>query len=347
MGNSLSSAAISVFCKDLAMMYAAGIQTDEALDLLGDDSGAEEFASTAHAAAEHLRNDPSLASALRATGAFPDYAISALVAGESSGRIEETLSLLSSYYDDLAETETQFKRAIVYPTVLLFLMSAILLVLVIAVLPVFNGVYASLTGDVSSSGYAYVSAANVICVIALVITLVAAIALLAVCIMCAGKSGRSGAFLKVFDKIPGMANTVLRMSKAEFTSVMAIYVASGINPDDAVSRVKEVFEDHKLMGTLDKISASMAAGEGFGKAAADAGMYEPLYARMLVSGSRSGRLENSLGDLSRMLYSDARDRLEGAIGNVEPALAGFLTVVVGLSLVSVMLPLIGILGSIG
>ena len=40
-------------------------------------------------------------------------------------------------------------------------------------------------------------------------------------------------------------------------------------------------------------------------------------------------------------------RLDGLIDSVEPTLAAFLTVGVGATLIAVMLPLIGIMGSIG
>lgn len=71
-----------------------------------------------------------------------------------------------------------------------------------------------------------------------------------------------------------------------------------------------------------------------------------LYGRMLLSGSRSGNLEKTMAELSGRLGADADETLERLIDSVEPVLIGFLTISVGLTLVSVMLPLLGILGAV-
>lgn len=44
---------------------------------------------------------------------------------------------------------------------------------------------------------------------------------------------------------------------------------------------------------------------------------------------------------------DAQSRMDQAVDRVEPVMSAFLTVTVGVALLSTMLPLIGILGSIG
>lgn len=76
-------------------------------------------------------------------------------------------------------------------------------------------------------------------------------------------------------------------------------------------------------------------------------VFDPLYARMLMVGSRSGSVEDVLQRLSDAFFEDAVARMDDLIDGVEPVLAAFLTVSVGATLVAVMLPLIGIMGAIG
>ena len=70
-------------------------------------------------------------------------------------------------------------------------------------------------------------------------------------------------------------------------------------------------------------------------------------ARMLMSGARSGNLDQVLARLAQVFSEDANMRMGRIIDSVEPVLAGFLPVSVGITLLAVMLPLIGILTSIG
>ena len=89
------------------------------------------------------------------------------------------------------------------------------------------------------------------------------------------------------------------------------------------------------------------APKSLAQAVSESGVFEPVYARMLTIGARSGSMEDVLGRLSLTFFDDAIMKMDRLVDGVEPALAAFLTVAVGATLVSVMLPLIGIMGSIG
>ena len=91
----------------------------------------------------------------------------------------------------------------------------------------------------------------------------------------------------------------------------------------------------------------MAQGSGLATAVHDQKLFEPLYARMLLSGERSGKTEQVLARLTSLFTQDADDELDRVVDMVEPAISAFLTVAVGITLLSVMLPLIGILGTVG
>ena len=75
-------------------------------------------------------------------------------------------------------------------------------------------------------------------------------------------------------------------------------------------------------------------------------MLPPLYGRMLLSGSESGHLSETMEELSRRLGQEAEEGLCAVMDRTEPVLIGFLTLSVGLTLLGVMLPLLGILGAV-
>ena len=68
---------------------------------------------------------------------------------------------------------------------------------------------------------------------------------------------------------------------------------------------------------------------------------------MLAVGYRAGSLDDVLENLSDVYFDDAINQVDLLIAKVEPILAGFLTLTVGGTLVAVMLPLVGIMRSIG
>ena len=106
--------------------------------------------------------------------------------------------------------------------------------------------------------------------------------------------------------------------------------------------------DHTgLHAAITAARGQMAQGSGLATAVHDQKLFEPLYARMLLSGERSGKTEQVLARLTSLFTQDADDELDRVVDMVEPAISAFLTVAVGITLLSVMLPLIGILGTVG
>lgn len=340
----LSSLAVSAFCEDLAMMLGAGIQAEEAVGLLCEDSGATPFHAAAAAVHGQLLAGDTLAQAAQASGAFPAYAVRMIAAGEVAGRTEAVLRGLARHYAGQDRLQKKLKSAVVYPAVLLALMAAILAVLLAAVLPVFRSVYLNLTGDLTSSAYGYIRLAYGVGWAGLAATLALALALVAGGLAGRGPAGRAR-LARIFEKLPFTARAARQLAVSRFTSALAIFVASGVDVDTAMDAAGEMVAHAGVKAQVDACEAQMAGGDGLAKAIYDQKLFEPLYGRMLVSGARSGQLEEVLGRLAQLFTQDADDQLDGLIDSIEPALAGFLTVAVGATLLSVMLPLIGILGS--
>ena len=344
----LESLAVSVFCENMAMMLGAGIGAEEAAGLLSEDSTQGGF----HDAAKSIQRflllqEGTLSEAIQQSGFFPGHVSDMIRVGESTGRIEQTLRSLSAYYGSRSRLETKLKSAVLYPLVLLVLMSAILGVLLAKVLPVFSGVYISLAGDLTTSSYAYIRVAYIIGTLALVVTALAAILLIAA--VAASRSPRGLAVLKrLAEHLPVLSGIAQQLSLANFTEVLLLYVASGVDVDAAMESAGKMVENEEVARRVEACRTQMKEkGVGLATAAYEQKLFEPLYGRMLISGARSGSMEPVLQRLAELFSQDAHSRIDSAVDRVEPMLSAFLTVAVGVALISTMLPLIGILGSIG
>jgi type IV pilus assembly protein PilC len=91
----------------------------------------------------------------------------------------------------------------------------------------------------------------------------------------------------------------------------------------------------------------MEQGHSIAQAAYEEELFEPVYGRMLLAGERSGNMENVLARLTSLLEENCGHMVDRLTGIVDPLLSGVLMVSVGLSLLSVMLPLIGMMNSVG
>lgn len=347
--NMLESSAISAFCESLATMYSAGIQIDEAVHLLGEDLEDSSFKSVCDRVYAGLISGEPLAKAIEESGAFPSHVIDMVAAGESAGHLENVLWSLAKYYDENDRLFAKIRNAITYPAALLTVMSLILLFTVTTILPVFIGVYRDLAGTLTAGSLVYVNAAIIIGWIALGITVICALSVLIAILV--GRTPRGQlALVHLLEKLPFTRGPLEQMALGRFMAVLATFVAAGIDTNTSMKRSVAMVDHvtlHQRLGKAydDMIDPTLA--RSLAQAIAANNVLEPVYARMLTVGTRAGNLESVLDSLSDTFFNDSIARIDGLIDSVEPTLAAFLTVSVGATLIAVMLPLVGIMGSIG
>lgn len=342
----LNSLGVSIFCENLAMMLAAGIPTENAMELLAEDSQSGLFCDTAKAVLAQMETGNPLGDAIEKAECFPDYAVHMIQAGELSGRTEGVLRNLSAYYSKQSQLENKLKNAVIYPAVFLMIMAIIMILMVVKVLPVFTDVYANLSGDLTVSSYSYVNTAYIVGYCVLGITLLLVLILLVAAIL--GRSRKGQQFLgSIFQKLPVTAGTAYALSLSQFMAALSTFIASGVDSDRALREAAEMVSNTKMAEKLSVCKKEMEEGQSLAQAFQKEKLFDPLYTRLLLSGARSGSLELATSRLSDLFDEDTDYRLNKMIDIIEPALALFLTVSVGLTLITVMLPLIGILGAIG
>ena len=344
----LESSAISAFCDSIATMLSAGIQTEEAVHMLSEKREQSHFKKVCDGVYTKLIEGVGLAEAMESTAAFPPYAVEMVRIGEASGRTERVLRSLGRYYDSEGRIFNRLRNAVGYPAALLCIMSVILAFTVVVILPVFTDAYDNMSGSLTAGSFSMIGASAVIGWIALAVVLIAAIVALAVCAATHTERGRLRV-IKKFERIPFTKRAMYQLAISRFTSALSAFVASGV-PDSAAMERAAATVDHDELGVkLEQARVSMLDvnnPRSLAQAIAENEIFEPVYSRMLTVGIHSGSTDEVLGRLSDIFFNDATAQLDDVVDGVEPALAAFLTVAVGATLIAVMLPLIGIMGSI-
>lgn len=342
----LDNLGVSAFCESMGMMARAGIQTDEAISLLGQGRHTDGILGAAlQQMKTSVEQGRGLAQAMEETGIFPEYALQMIRAGEGAGRLEDVLMRLADYYRDQKTIGEKVRGAITYPSAMLVMIIIVLAVMLARVLPTFTAVYDKMTGSLSASSYSYITWAYGFCWAALIIMAVLALVLLIG--RAVWNSGRHAGITNALRRIPICGSIFESMGLFRFTSALETFLASGEMQDIAVSESIKMVDYAPLEKKLAACLERMKDGHSFAQAAYDEELLEPVYGRMLLAGERSGSLESVLARLTKLLEENAGAQVDRLVGTIDPLLSGVLMVTVGLSLLSVMLPLIGIMNAIG
>ena len=343
----LSEEQISVFCRSLAMMLRSGVTMQEAVELFvqdGDDASPL-LHSTAQQMEKALGEGQSFAQTARDTGAFPEYALGVFSMAELSGRLDEVLDRLADYYDRQHALNERLRSTLTYPVALLLMMCGVLSVLVFSVLPMFVRVYNSLTGSLAASSYAYVLAASLIGRVSLVLAVAVSAVLLVLAVMLHTQKGR--------EKLNGpmersrfTRKAARQLAVSQMADTVSTMLASGAEEDSALEQCIWQTSHTGLRTALQACRSDMQQGTGMAQAFLRHKVLPPLYARMLQGGSESGSLPAAMESVALRMGQEAENALCRLIDDIEPVLIGFLTVSVGFTLLSVMLPLLGILSAV-
>ncbi len=338
----LSHAELSSFTAQLAMILRAGISPTEGVAILLEDAadGADrEILSQLH---ERLLSGDRLHKALEASGLFPAYLLHMVELGEESGSLDSVMEGLSDHYAREEALRRSVRSALVYPAVMVGMMLAVILVLLLKVMPVFRQVLLQLGSDVSGlSGFLYRLSADLQRYGALLISLLALLVLLGLYL---GFSRRGRALLLRLGAALGFSRGILeKTALCRFAGALAITLRSGLNPERSMELLAALDKSPLFAEKLSRCRQAMEEGQALSRALYQAGFLSGMDYRLVLLGEHSGELDRALEKVARDSQDEVDRRLSRILAVIEPALVVFLSLVVGMILLSVMFPLLGIL----
>ncbi|MBQ9858742.1 MAG: type II secretion system F family protein [Oscillospiraceae bacterium] len=343
----LSKLQIADLCRELALMLHAGIGTGDGLFLLAEEEKDAALKEMLTDMAKAVDAGAFLAQAFEDTCCFPVYMSGLLNVGERVGRLEEALMALSRYYESKDRLERQITNALTYPVILLILMLVVIVVLLTRVLPVFNDVYASLGGQLTGVAWGLLVFGQALDKLlpVLVVILAVVLILLAVFVF---HSGLRAKMLALWNRHFGDKGVSRKLNNARFAQALSMGLSSGLSPEEAVDMAALLLADiPKAAERCKKCRDLLLENVNLADALGEAELMSPSACRLLTLGIRSGSGDTVMEDLANRMQEEAHHEVERTAAKVEPALVLITTVLVGAILLSVMLPLMNIMTTIG
>lgn len=343
---------LSTFCGSLAMMLHSGVSIQEAMRLFAQEEIGvyaeknEKFSSELRRVAasmdQALACGESFTEAAKETSMFPEYTLEVFRAAELSGRLDDAMEHLAGYYDWQNRLYERIRSTVVYPLVLMLLMCVVLAVLVFGVLPMFMRVYGSIAGSLEASSFAYVPAARIVGWISLILSTIIGLGLLVLVLTMRTPQGRDK-LRRPMERSRFTRHAIRLLGISQMTGTAATLLSSGASEMNALEFCLHQTQYAELKKILETCRDDMDQGTMLVQSLVRRRVLPGLYGQMLLSGEESGQLPQAMKMVSYRLEQEAEDALCGVIDCIEPVLTGYLTLAVGFTLLSVMLPLLGVL----
>src|SRR5258707_10429050 len=133
-----------IFNQQFVTLIRAGLPILKGLDLLADRLADPKLGPYIKGVRDEVRNGTLLSEAFRQQGIFPKIYVTSVMAGEKSGSLTEVLDRYVQYQKLSMAVRKKVMVSLMYPSVLILLVIALMVFLVIYVVPTFANLYTSM-----------------------------------------------------------------------------------------------------------------------------------------------------------------------------------------------------------
>ncbi|MEG0792364.1 MAG: type II secretion system F family protein [Lachnospiraceae bacterium] len=341
----LSNAEISSFCIQMAMILNSGISSMEGISIMTEDAQSEEEELILLSIADTLNATGNLCQSLKHSQVFPDYMVNMIDIGEQSGKLDEVFFSLSEHYDREAGIASAIKNAITYPFIMICMMMLVILVLITKVLPIFAQVFKQLGHEMTGISKVILNISSLLNRYSIVLVFLL-IAFVIFFIFCSYSAIGHTFFTKISHKLTFTKLLSRKIASCRFASGMALTLSSGLDSDQSLKLVGTLVDDSDFQKRILNCKEQISNGIDFSVALSKSGIFSGIYARMVTVGFKTGSLDDVMKKIASQYEDEIDNNISHIISILEPTLVAILSIIVGIILLSIMLPLVGIMSNL-
>lgn len=334
----LSESEISAFCQQLGMIVKAGLPTYYGILILRDEANDEYTKTFLDQIYVPMEKGIPLGEALANTNSFPEYMVDMICLGEETGRLEEVLDSLSVYYQREADIKAGIRHAVTYPLIMTVMMFLVILVIITQVVPVFSQIYEQLGSGLTGTALMLLNISNFLnrYMLGIVIFFIV-LAILSVILYRTpmGKTLFQGRSLS------------MSIAASRFANCMYLALSSGLDTDHSLKIAEKLIDNPYMLKKIDQCKQKIKEGNSFIQSLLLSEIFSKVYSSMMTIGFKTGTLDDVMQKISVSYEEETDEKLRHFIAILEPTLIVILSFFIGLILISFLLPLLGIMSSIG
>jgi type IV pilus assembly protein PilC len=345
-GGKINPSEIVTFAYEFSGMYSAGLSITRCLETFGVQTETPALKEIIMDVKQQIEQGMTLRDAFeKYKDVFSEFFLGMVEAGETGGKLGETLQMAAVYLEKRAEIRRQVKSAFAYPIIVCIMCLLIVTGLIIFVIPVFQKLYNQLNVPLPAPTQALIFASTVVRGYWWIVT-PAVIGI----IMTFKYIWRKPFFkswldsyklnMPVFGKLnrmvvaSGFVRTFAMMAKAGVPVVEAIGLAKQVADNTEMDKVAKVMQEQIMSGSSIAVPMSKYT------------IFPPMIIQMAAAGEEAGILPEMLTKGVDFLDTQIDVHIKSLLIKIEPVLSVIMGSVVGSILMGVYLPMFDYMGHI-
>lgn len=273
---------------------------------------------------------------------FSKVYIAALMAGERSGNLANTVSRYIDYARVISKTKSRIRSALSYPTLLIFFSLFLLILLINFILPQFSKFYADFEAQLPGITRWLMSFSLIVRKNFLI--LIAFIFLLLLIYFQMRRAEKTRILIDRFKlKLPYGKTIWLESGVSLFCRTLSLLLSGGISLLTAVGIARQAVPNKFLVDKLSKLPEHIRNGESLSESLSKSGFFPPLALDMTRIGENSANLEGMLINVADVYDESIQRKIDAFVSLIEPVIIIFMGLIVAGMLLSVYLPIFNII----
>ena len=333
-----------VFNQELATLLRAGLPLVQSLDILRqrvDDASLKGVLDDVH---DRVRAGAALSEAFDAQETVSGMYTAALLAGEKSGGLDEVIRRYVDYVKVVSAVKRKTVSALVYPLILLILSTIVVAIIVLRVVPEFEGFYQGFGAELPIATRTIVAVSWFLRSYMLVLLLGVAGAVVAG--MAWLRRPGSGVLLdRLILRVPLAGTIAGRFATSQLTRTLATLLGGGIPLVSALAVASRSLGNRFFAAQLTVVGQRVREGESLAAALTERGVFPAVALKMIEVGESTGALQEMLTSIADFFDEEIDTQLGRFITIIEPTLLVIMGIVIAALLLALYMPLLQ-LGSV-
>lgn len=334
--NIISGKDLLAFTQELSTMIKAGLPLDRSLSVVAEVTENEGLRAIAQEILKDIRGGKSLSDALaKHPRVFNRLYVNMVKAGEAGGVLDIVLERLVDFLERSQELKSTVINALMYPIVLVVVMTIVVSVMLVFVVPRFVTIF-------DTVGQSLPLPTQILLTVSMILKnywwLILGV-LAGLYLLFHKYTGTENGRLK-WDrfklKLALLKNLILRIEVARFSRTLGTLMTSGVPLLQAIAIVKEVVGNSVVANSITTLHKAVKEGKGMSAPLKNSAVFPSLAIHMMRVGEETGRMEEMLIKVADTYDREVQNAVKRFISILEPVLILLMSLVVGFVVLSII-----------
>jgi len=327
-----------IFNQQFLTLIKAGLPILGSLQMLAKNQKDAHFAAQLDDVGNRVKTGEALSAAFEAQSGFPVIYTTTLLAGERSGNLQEVLERYVTFQRTALTFRKKLIGSLIYPVVLLVLVSALMFFMFAFVIPKFAELYDQIGSKLPAITLYLIAFGKLLNHnlpwIALVMAAVGFVSY-----RFAKTEGGQDFVDAARIKLPVLGNIWLKYQVALFARTLSTLLTGGLPLVPSLETAARSISSRKVSKAVLSSITTVREGHSLADALIETKVFPDLAAEMIAVGEQTGALPQMLNSVSEFFEEDVATALTAALALIEPAILIVMGVVVVFILISLYLPI--------